>query len=171
MYSITINNYPLPFFTLSKSLSCFPLSDIPHIISSTPGPNSVFAATALAFANVSPVPLTSAAIVSPFANPLANGKLALKYDKPPILVTCPMGTVTGRFWPERYTMELVSGATVAGTAYVTVWLLVEEGGVATVSGPKVGTAAATRATPGQEPGTMTFWRKVNCNALASCKFP
>ena len=72
-----------------------------QLTSMRPGPYKVAAATASLLLKVWPAPLTKAAMVKPFAKPDSNGKLAAKEDFPASVLTWEIGTVTGRFAPER----------------------------------------------------------------------
>ncbi len=75
-------------------------------------------------------------MVNPFAKPDANGKLALNEVFPAAALTLEIGTVTGKFAPERYTIELALALTVPGTENSSV-MFFAMGVVTTVSGPKV----------------------------------
>ena len=106
--------------------------------------------------------MTSAAIVKPCAKPESKGKLAVKCEYPPIEVTVEMGTVTGRFCPEMYTIEFVSGPTSPGAANSNV-IFWASGVVTTSKGPNVFNPPAVRVAMscGQEPGTINVWSAVN----------
>ena len=101
-----------------------------------PGPYKVAAATASLLLKVWPAPLTKAAMVNPSAKPDANGKLAAKEDFPATVLTFEIGTVTGRFAPERYAIELAAELTTPGTANCSV-IFFACGVVTTVRGPNV----------------------------------
>ena len=109
---------------------------IPQPTSIRPGPYTVAAATASLLEKF-PVPFTNAAIVNPFAKPSANGKPALKvvFPSAPGSVA-EIGTVTGTFAPERYTIEFALSLTGPSTAN-TSCIFFGSGVVTTVSGAKV----------------------------------
>lgn len=134
----------------------FPLPSQLHATSIRPGPYNVTADTSSAVAKVLPVQFTKAAIVNPFANRAVDskGKLAVKCDSPAMEVTGEMGTDTGTFCPLRYTISLVSGATVPGTANSKV-MFIASGVVMTVNGPKVVRFMLLRDSP-HDPGTKNI---------------
>lgn len=126
----------------------------PQPISIRPGPYTVAAATASLLMNL-PVPFTKAAIVNPCAKPDAKGKLAQKVVFPAAVLTAEMGTVTGKFAPDRYTIELAVELTAPGTLKSNV-MFFGSGAVTTVSGPNV-VRLMLESGWGHEPGTMNIW--------------
>ena len=93
-------------------------------------------------------------MVNPFANPDANGKLALKLLLPATVLTSEIGTVRGTFAPERYTIELLVEETAPGTEYCSVMFLAM-GVLRTVKGPKV-VRLMLESGWGQELGTINI---------------
>lgn len=140
-----------------NNITCI-LSITVQLISIRPGPYTVAAATASLVAKF-PVPLTKAAIVSPFAKPASNGKSALKCVTPPENVASEIRTVTGRSGPDRYTIAFWSQSTCPATEYSSV-MFFGSGLVTTFSVPKV-VSGISESGFGQEPGTMNICSAVN----------
>ena len=117
-----------------------------------PGPYTVALATESVLLKVVPAPFTNAAMVNPFAKPDSNGKLAWNWNAPATGVTLEMGTATGRFCPERYTIELLKELTDPGTENSSV-MFFASGVVRTVSLPNV-VSLISGSGCGHEPFTM-----------------